>query len=215
MGLAIVIAVAAIIMAGLWRFGHLSSAALTLTGAALALGMAGYAWQGQPGLPGSPFVAPPTAEPAAQDASMRDALMGRFGANGDRLAQADSFFNIGRPDLAIRVIQLGLKQNSKDAQLWIGLGTALVQYGHDQLSPAAEFSFKRAIALAPDYSGSYYFYGLELARVGRVDDARDVWLEMLRRSPKDSPQRANVVAQLISTGVITAEDAQKASTAKP
>jgi cytochrome c-type biogenesis protein CcmH len=52
-----------------------------------------------------------------------------------------------------------------DAQLWIGLGNALVDHAHG-LTPPAEFAYKRAAELAPGHPAAPFFYGLALARSG-------------------------------------------------
>ena len=52
MGWVVILIFAALIMLGLWRFAKMPRAALELLGAALLLGIAGYAWQGSPTLAG-------------------------------------------------------------------------------------------------------------------------------------------------------------------
>src|SRR3546814_14677747 len=50
MGWVVILIFAALIMLGLWRFAKMPRGALELLGAALLLGIAGYAWQGSPTL---------------------------------------------------------------------------------------------------------------------------------------------------------------------
>src|SRR3546814_20525873 len=76
---------------------------------------------------------------------------------GERLSQAgqwlvlsDAFNRQGKHEDAANVLRVGLRQYPKDANLWLGLGNALMVHGNGILSPAAEFSFRKAIRLAPE-----------------------------------------------------------------
>ena len=60
MGWLFVIGFAALAWTLLWRSGRVPRAALEVAAAALLLALAGYAWQGNPGMPGNPVSpAPP------------------------------------------------------------------------------------------------------------------------------------------------------------
>jgi len=54
MGWLFAIGFAAICFVALWRSGRCSRQALEIVGAALLLGLAGYAWQGSPDMAGAP-----------------------------------------------------------------------------------------------------------------------------------------------------------------
>lgn len=58
MGWLFAIGLAAICLGALWRSGRCSRQALEIVGAALLLGLAGYAWQGSPDMVGAPVVRP-------------------------------------------------------------------------------------------------------------------------------------------------------------
>ena len=206
MGLLIVIVLGLAALALLWRWGRISKDALMLSGAALALGCAGYAFQGQPGLPVTRAV--PKSAPALADPkpNQRAELMGRFGNEAERLSQAEAYMQIGNPEVAFAVLKGGLAQNDNSPQLWTGMGNALIVHGKGVMSPAAEYSFRRALAISPNYPGTLYFYGLALAENGRTDDARAQWLELLRVVPADAPQRTGLVAQLLDSGIIQQSD---------
>ena len=54
MGWLFAIGFAALAFIALWRSGRCPRVALELAGAALLLAIAGYGWQGSPGMPGKP-----------------------------------------------------------------------------------------------------------------------------------------------------------------
>ncbi|MCB2048229.1 MAG: hypothetical protein KDE32_08385 [Novosphingobium sp.] len=59
MGWLFAILFAALSMAALWKSGRCSRMALELSAAALLVGLAGYAWQGSPDMPGNPVSSSP------------------------------------------------------------------------------------------------------------------------------------------------------------
>src|SRR3546814_4125023 len=91
--------------------------------------------------------------------------------------------------LPIYVLRVGLRQYPKDANLWLGLGNALMVHGNGILSPAAEFSFRKAIRLAPEQPAPAYFYGLALAQSGQLQQAEKIWGDLLARAPADAQWR--------------------------
>jgi cytochrome c-type biogenesis protein CcmH len=54
MGFMFALGFAALSFAALWFSGRCSRMALEISGAALLIGVAGYAWQGSPDMPGHP-----------------------------------------------------------------------------------------------------------------------------------------------------------------
>src|SRR3546814_8090139 len=69
----------------------------------------------------------------------------RFSQAGQWLVLSDAFNRQGKHEDAANVLRVGLRQYPKDANLWLGLGNALMVHGNGILSPAAEFSFRKAI----------------------------------------------------------------------
>ncbi len=212
MALIILILLAALSMLYLWRVGGLSKDAMMLSGAAIALGSAGYAFQGQPGYAGASVRPTEQPIPVIQDPDQRAELMGRFGSEAERLSQAEAYMQVGNPEVAFAVLKGGLVQNDNSPQLWTGIGNALMVHGKGVMSPAAEFSFRRALTISPNYPGTLYFFGLALADNGRTQEAREMWLYLLRVVPDEAPQRVGLVAQLIETGLITQADISSAGT---
>jgi cytochrome c-type biogenesis protein CcmH len=196
MGWSIVIGLAALVGAALWKWGGLPRSAFEPV-AALLLGLVGYALQGRPDQPGSP-VASRAATVALDEADLETrARMGkRFGSGPSWLVAADGAMRAGLPQAAVTYIKSGLKENPRDPDLWVGLGNALIVHGGGMVSPAATFAFQRAAEIAPAHPGPPFFMGLAFAQSGRFGQARAIWTELLARSPADAPWRADLEQRL-------------------
>ncbi|WP_197276955.1 tetratricopeptide repeat protein [Sphingomonas profundi] len=198
MGWIILLAMALAVGVALWRFAALPKGALELVAAALLLGVAGYAWQGSPGLPGKPT--PPKAEakqPDSEFSKSREGMMSMMGSDAQVLDTADAFHRQGLDAYAIAVLRGGLEKRPRSADLWVGLGNALVIYGGGLMSPAARLAFDRAAALAPDHPGPPFFLGLAFAQAGQLDRAEATWQALLDRAPAGAPWRADVEQRLV------------------
>lgn len=203
MALFLIIAAGLLLLAGLWKIAKLSRGAMFLVGAAMSLGLVGYALQGQPALPSAPPQAKAArAETPDDQRTAADELMGRFGSEAEALKQADSYFRIERPDLAARVIKLAIAGNRNSPALWTGLGNALVAHGKGVLTPAAEFAYKRALGLTPGYPGALYFYGVALVENERLDEARPIFKQLLDGIPAEAPFRQQLKADLERAGLV-------------
>jgi cytochrome c-type biogenesis protein CcmH len=190
--------------AALWRFGGLPRAALELVGAALFLGIAGYAWQGTPDEPGTNMTAMekpgrPTDEVLAET---RRQMSGRFGTDQQWLDVSDRFLELGQTQTAVLLARSGLRDNRNSPALWVGLGNALVAHGDGLVSPAAEFAYRRAAQLSPGDPAPAFFYGVALAQSGQTERAARVWRALLARSPQDAPWRPQLTAKLAEIDAI-------------
>ena len=197
MGWLILLILAAAIWLILWRFRRFDRAQLQLLGAALLLAAAGYAWQGRPGLAGAP--APPPAREQRGDsdfAATREEMLGRFDSAAGWLTIADSYQRRGDSQAAAQIIQAGLRKNPRDADLWVGLGNALVIHGDGIMTPAAELAFNRAARLAPDHPDPKFFYGLALAQGGKLEEAGRMWSDLLESAPAAAEWRPMVEKRL-------------------
>ena len=197
MGWAILFAMTLLVGVGLWCFGRLPRATLELLGAALLIGVAGYAWQGSPALPGRPT--PPPADSKQPDsvfATERTKMMERFSSDAAVLDAADAMHRQGWNRYAIAMIKGGLAKRPRSADLWVGLGNALVIHGGGMMSPAAELAFQRAAAINPDHPGPPFFMGLAYAQAGQLDKAEEVWRALLAKAPKEAPWRADLEERL-------------------
>ena len=168
-----------------------------LLGAAVLCGIAGYAWQGSPSLPGVPRSVTERAVPFDEGlAEQRRAMGERFGRAGQWLVLSDGLGRQGKTQEAANVLVAAVKQDPKDPNLWLGLGNALVAHGSGILSPSAEFAFHRAIQIDPEAPAAPYFYGLALAQSGQLDNARKIWAPLVKRLPEDSRLRGELERNL-------------------
>jgi len=197
MGWILLLLLALAAFAAVWRFGRLDSAGLQLLAAALLLALAGYAWQGRPGLAGSPK-APSQAQALSDSAfaRVRQDLIGRFDTADRWLTIAEGFQRRGDTRGGAGLIRSALREHPDNAILWIGYGDALVIHAGGLITPAAQLAFERAVALAPRHPAPRFFFGLALAQSGRLDEAERLWRELLEATPADGRWRAIVEAQL-------------------
>ena len=177
--------------------GRLPRTSWELVGSALLLGIAGYAWQGSPSLAGEPRaekdVAPVFDEKLAEQ---RRAIGERYGPAGQWLVMSDGLGRAGKTKDAANILISGLRDNPRDPSLWVGMGNALVSHGNGILSPAAEYSYRRAMELAPDDMSAPYFFGLALANSGQLDGARALWAAMVEKLPEDNDFRADLESKI-------------------
>ncbi len=166
-------------------------------GAALFLGIAGYGLQGSPRLPGAPKAAPESIsnKPSAQ-VEERKALADTAVPGSSWMTIADALTRRGRYADAATVLQGAVNHNPKDAEAWLAMANALVGHAEGALSPAALFAYQRAADAAPDHPGPPFFLGLALAQSGRFAEGRRLWADLLARSPKDAPWRADLEQRL-------------------
>lgn len=197
----VLVVLAAAAFAALWKWGNLPRAGLELTGAALCVAVAGYAWQGSPAQPASP-VAPLAAmsELGPETAALEKAMTGGVGNEGQWLSFADTLNRLGQTRSAVTAIRSGLREHPKSADLWVGLGNALVTHADGLMTPAATFAFQHAARLSPEHPGPPFFYGLALAQQGKTGEAGDVWRGLLARTPEDAPWRTDLETRLASIG---------------
>lgn len=186
MGLAILLLLIVLCLAALWLL-RVRGAGLTAAAAALLLGGAGYALQGSPSLPGAP-AENMEARNVLPLTDARHAFFGDFTPAEPWLRMSEALARDGKSVEAVGILQNAVKRYPGDAQLWIGLGNALVDHGHG-LSPAAELAYKRAEQVAPGHPAAPFFYGLALARSGDRDGAVTLWKQILAKAPPNASWR--------------------------
>jgi len=197
MGWAIMIALALLAGAGLGWFVRHDRSALQFLAAALLLALAGYSWQGRPGFEGAPKRPAERQQlPDSEFAKSREDMLGRFDRAWYWMNMADGFQRRGDTEGAARVLQTAVRRNPRNADLWVGLGNALVIHGGGAMSPAAQLAFGRAAALAPDHPGPPFFYALALAQGGNYDEAERIWRGQLANAPAGADYRRLIEERL-------------------
>jgi len=192
-----VVLAAIITLAGLFWVGRMPAGARPLAAAAVMLGLAGYALQGSPSLPGKPVAAP--AEPEGFGEAITDQRRGmadRFGPAAQWLGMSDGFARTGKTALAAQTLEKGLAKYPDNVDLWVGLGNALVAHGGGAMSPAAALAFDEAAKRDPSHPAPPFFAGLAMAQGGDLKGAEAVWSQLLERSPPEAPWRADLEMRL-------------------
>ena len=197
MGWVIILSLALATAGGLWFFLRRDIGALQFLGAALFLALAGYAWQGHPGLTGRPKAAPERQRlPDSEFAQTRERLLGRFDRAAVWLTMAEGYQRRGDTQSGVAIIRSGLRDNPNDPDLWVGLGNALVIHNDGLMSPAAQLAFQRAARIAPDHPGPRYFFGLALAQGGNFDEAERIWRQLIAEAPEGAEYRTMIEERL-------------------
>jgi len=169
---------------------------LTLFGAALVFGLAGYAWQGSPGVPSAPKAPATQLDDLGEEMVEGRAALFDGSRTPDYLVTSDAFARQGRFGDAAGLLQKGLRDNPNDLEGWLALGLALVGHADGFVTPAAVQAFARADAINPRHPGAAYFLGNAYLQSGEVVAARNVWKGLLDRSPPDAPWREGLAADV-------------------
>lgn len=192
-----VLLAAALTIGGIFWLGRLPAAARPLAGAAVMLGLAGYALQGSPSLAGKPVLT--AQEPEGFGEALTDQRQGmaeRFGPAAQWLGMSDGFARTGKTELAAKTLEKGLEKYPDNVDLWVGLGNALAAHGGGMMSPAAALAFDEAAKRDPSHPAPPFFAGLALAQGGDFKGAEAVWSGLLERSPADAPWRGDLEMRL-------------------
>ena len=164
----------------------------TTVAAALALGLAGYALQASPDVPGSP--AEPVervGEEGWQLVDLRKEMVGSASGLGSaNLIVADGYTRRGKYADAAVILRGAVADNPRDAEAWLALGNALVEHADGALTQPALLAYRRAAEVEPTSAGPGYFLGMALIRQGRLMEARGVWQATLETAAEDASGRA-------------------------
>ena len=189
---------------GALRLLRVRGAVLMFAASAMLFGAAGYALQGHPMLAGSPRQAS-AAEPPVPLTDLRHEFFGNFTGEERWLTISDALARTGDTEGAVGVLQNAVGKYPGNAQLWVGLGNALVDHAGG-LTPASQLAYQRAAELAPGHPAPPFFLGLALARSGDRNSALALWKEILASAPAEAGWRP-----IVEDAVVTLEPSPTAS----
>ncbi|WP_226635940.1 tetratricopeptide repeat protein [Novosphingobium profundi] len=166
--------------------------------AALLLGVAGYVTQGSPSQPSSPStVTPGGGEEAAFLVAARGKVTNRTIPPTNRyVVIADGFARNGQTAEAARVLLGAVEENPKDEDAWLAMANALVAHSEGVLTPASLYAFRQAAKADPKAPGPAFFLGLAMAQSGQFGEARELWADLLERTPEEAEWRPVLAAEL-------------------
>ena len=170
----------------------------TTFAAALALGLAGYALQASPDVPGAPAAGPQASgetDWAFVDAR-REMVATADRSTGQRMIVADALARQGQYANAAAMLRAAVSENPRDGEAWLALGNALVEHADGALTQPALLAYRRAAELSPGSAGPGYFLGFALIRQGRLMEARNVWASTLETASEDAAGRAALEERL-------------------
>ncbi len=167
-------------------------------GAALLLGLAGYALQGNPSEAGAPKA--PVQKIAGNSAvaaiEARQQLSGNVPMSDKFLVTADALSRNGQFADAAGYLRGAVQADPANGEAWLAMANALFAHADRTLTPASLFAYRRASLAAPGNPAPPFFLGLALAESGRLDEGRALWADLLVRSAPDAPWRGDLVARL-------------------
>ncbi|MBK6800978.1 MAG: cytochrome C biosynthesis protein [Novosphingobium sp.] len=168
-------------------------------GAALLLGIAGFALQARPAQPGAPkVVEAKSADSGAALISARKQLAQADGAGAVNqwMVIADGLARNGQFGDAAGVVLGAVEKDPRNADAWLSLANNLVAHAEGSVTPAALYAYRRAALADPEHPGPPFFMGLALIQNGRLEEGRTLWAGLLASSPADAPWRADLSARI-------------------
>lgn len=166
--------------------------------ATMIFGLAGFALQARPDLAGAPH--PAALAEARSGAALVQARQqmaeGGTVASSNLMILADGYARQGQFRDAAAIALSATREQPGNAQAWLALANNLTAHAEGALTPAAEYAYRRALAVDPVGPGPKYFLGLALAENGRLDEAKIVWTALLKQVPVTAPWRAEIAANL-------------------
>ncbi|MEE4453492.1 tetratricopeptide repeat protein [Novosphingobium resinovorum] len=213
-----VIALALLVLAALLFVFKVPRGTREAVASALLLGIAGYVLQGSPKLAGAPKEADESvsADPAALVEGRAKVTNSGIPTNNRWVVIADGLARNGRYADAAEVLRGAVEDNPKNADAWLALANALVAHADNMLTPPALYAYRRAIDAEPDAPGARFFLGLAYAREGRLAEARELWVEVVKNAPEDAPWRLPLAQQLMRLdAAIAAQNGQAPAESAP
>ncbi len=198
-GWILIVGLAIVIMAVLVFVVKIPRTSWEFVAAALMLGLAGYAWQGNAGYAGAPKSAAESFTAAEREyqelrIAQRKRLDYEFSGARGWLIFADGQARKGNYQAAAIVLANAIEQHPENSDLWVALGNVLDSASEGMISPAATYAYRRAAAINPKDPRPAFDMALALAQSGKLEEARAIWAELLQNNPKDEAIRASASA---------------------
>jgi cytochrome c-type biogenesis protein CcmH len=196
-GLIIAFCIAAIMAGVIIAFTPQRRQLWPLVLAPMMLGLAGYAWQGQPALhssPAQPIVAQKQAAGAVIE--MRSYMDANYDVAKQYLILADSYARDGNYKFAAAYINSGLSRYPRDGDLWAGLGVVIFLAGDGKMSPPAEMAFANARKYSPFNVSPDYVAGLADLFEGRPASTLERWQSLIDKADDKSVWKPKLESQL-------------------
>ncbi len=153
MGWAIMIALLLLTLAALWRWGGGTRQDVEFGGAALLLALVGYIFMGSPGQAGSPTEPRGAKAAGMSPQDVRKMEANQFSSEGNLLMLTDALIRAGATRQAVDMFKDATDKDPKNAEIWVGMGNALIVHGGGMVNPAAEFAFQKAAEISPNHPG--------------------------------------------------------------
>ena len=166
--------------------------------AALVFGLAGFAYQARPDLPGAPTAAASAPGKVGTElVTVRQQLSGEgLIARNRWTVTADALTRQGQFSDAAGLLLGAIEESPRDSGAWLALANNLVGHADGALTPAALYAFGQATESDPQAPGPPFFLGLALIQNGRPEEGRALWAELLARTPVAAPWRAGLAGRL-------------------
>jgi cytochrome c-type biogenesis protein CcmH len=177
---------------------------------ALALGLAGYALQASPHLPGAP--AAPRSGAELPGESLKQARQEMI-APADRsrskmLLVADAFATRGQYVDAAAMLNGIVREDPSDSEAWLALANILVEHANGTLTEPALVAYRRAQEANPSAVAPGYFLGLAMIRQGDIFGGRNRWAQTLAERPESAADRDLLAERLYRLDVLLQQAAE-------
>lgn len=216
-GWLIAMVLAGVALAALIVLGRAPRKSWEAIAAALVFGLAGFAYQARPDLPGAPTVAEfAQGQAGAELVKVRQQLAGEgVIARGRFTVTADALTRQGAFSDAAGLLLGAIEENPRDSGAWLALANNLVGHADGALTPAALYAFGQAAETDPQAAGPPFFLGLALIQNGRPEEGRGLWADLLARTPATEPWRAGLAGRLQLLDQLLAQQNQPPSAPLP
>jgi cytochrome c-type biogenesis protein CcmH len=177
--------------------GPLVSRTMAVAAGVVCAGMAAllYAQLGRPLLPGKPYSL--QQEQAAVSEAATNELDAMIAKLTSHLATSPedlqgwkalgwAQMQTGRTAEGVKALARAAELAPKDAAVLSMYGEGLVREADGKVTPQALAIFERVIAIAPADPRARYYKGLQLMQDGKLKEAFEIWVVVIKESPPDA-----------------------------